>query len=172
MLDLRKQLAFRHAVAPELVGHDHPRHIVQTLQQAPEETLGCFPVAAFLNQDVEHHAILIHGAPKIVLHTLDPDEHLVQVPLIPRPLPSVAQAVGKALAEFLAPPPHRLIGDGNTTLGQEQLDISQAEAEHIVQPDGMTDDLGGEAMTVVRVGLWLHAATVAHGRLARQRGFP
>jgi hypothetical protein len=36
----------------------------------------------------------------------------------------------------------------------------------------MTDDLGGNAMAVVRVGLWLHAATVAHGRLARQRGFP
>src|SRR5258708_25002345 len=82
MLDLRKQLAFRHAVAPQLVGHDHPRHIVQTLQQAPEETLGRLPVAAFLNQDVEHHAILIYGAPKIVLHTLDPDEHLIQVPLI------------------------------------------------------------------------------------------
>jgi hypothetical protein len=59
---------------------------------------------------------------------------LVQVPLIARPWPSVAQAVGKALAEFHAPPPHRLIGDGNTTLGQEQLDISQAEAEHMVQP--------------------------------------
>ena len=123
MLDLRKQLAFRHAVAPQLVGYDHPRHVVQTLQQAPEETLGCFPVAAFLNQDVDHHAILIHGAPKIVLHALDPDEHLVQVPLISRPWPSVTQAVGKALAEFLEPPPHCLIGDDNTTLGQEQLDI-------------------------------------------------
>jgi hypothetical protein len=103
MLDLRKQLAFRHAIAPQLVGHDYPRHILQTLQQAPEETLGSFPAVAFLNQDVEHHAILIHGAPKIVLHTLDPDEHLVQVPLISRPWPSVAQAVGKVLAEFLAP---------------------------------------------------------------------
>jgi hypothetical protein len=41
--------------------------------------------ATSLNQDVEHHAILIHGAPQIVLRTLDPDEHLVQVPLISRP---------------------------------------------------------------------------------------
>jgi hypothetical protein len=81
--------------------------LVQTFRQAPEETLGCFPVAAFSNQDVEHHAILIHGAPKIVLHTLDPDEHLVQVPLIARPWPSVMQAVGKAPARFLAPAPHR-----------------------------------------------------------------
>ena len=39
----------------------------------------------------------------------------------------MAQAVGKALAKFLAPPPpHRLIGDDNITLAQEQLDVSQA----------------------------------------------
>jgi hypothetical protein len=93
---------------------------------------------------VEHHAFLIHCAPKIVLYTLDPDEHLVQMPLISKPWPSVAQAVDKALAKFLAPAPHRLIGDDNTTFGEEQLDISQAEAEHMVQPNSMTEDLGGK----------------------------
>ena len=64
----------------------------------------------------------------------------------------MAQAVGKALAEFLAPATHRLIGDGNTTLSQEQLDISQAEAEHMGQPNGMTDDLSRKAVTIMRVG--------------------
>jgi hypothetical protein len=39
MFDLRKDLALRHTVASQLVGHDHPRHILQTLQQAPEEAL-------------------------------------------------------------------------------------------------------------------------------------
>ena len=87
MFDSRKQLTFRHTVAPQLVGHDHPRHIVQTRQQASEETLGCLAVAACLNEDVEHNAILIHGAPQITLHALDPDEHLVQVPLVPGPWP-------------------------------------------------------------------------------------
>jgi hypothetical protein len=39
----------------------------------------------------------------------------------------MAQAVGKGLAKFIAqPPPHRLIGDDNITLGLEQLDVSQA----------------------------------------------
>ena len=37
-------------------------------------------LSALLNEDVEHNAGLIHGAPKIVLHAPDPDEHLVQVP--------------------------------------------------------------------------------------------
>ena len=63
MLDLRKQVALGYAVTSQLVGHDHSRQVVQTFQQALEETLGGLGIAAFLNQDVEHNAILIHGAP-------------------------------------------------------------------------------------------------------------
>ncbi len=59
MLGIGKQVALRHAVASQFVGHDYPRHVVQTLQQAPEEALGSFGIAAFLNQNVERHAVLI-----------------------------------------------------------------------------------------------------------------
>ena len=71
-----------------------------------------------------------------------------------------AQAVGETRSELLAPASHRLVGDDDTALGQDQLDIAQAEAEHVVQPDGMADDLGGEPMTVVWVGWRLHAASL------------
>jgi hypothetical protein len=53
------------------------------LQQAPEEALGGFGISAFLNENVEHNAVLIHGVPKIMRHALDTNEHLVQVPLAP-----------------------------------------------------------------------------------------
>src|SRR5271166_1480362 len=49
MLDVRKQVALRYAVASQFVGHDHSRHILQTFQQAPEESLGGRGIAAFLN---------------------------------------------------------------------------------------------------------------------------
>ena len=120
------------AVASQLVGHDHPRHILQTLQQLSEEALGGFGIPPGMNEDVQHDAILIHGTPEIVLHTLDPDEDLVEVPFIPRPWPAAAQAVGKGLAEFLAPAPHGLIGDDNAPRGQKQLDIPEAEAEYMI----------------------------------------
>ena len=71
--------------------------------------------------------------------------------------PSTAQARSKALAEFLAPAPNGLIGDDAATFSQEQLDLPQAEAEHMVQPDSMADDLGGKAVAVVRVGWRFHA---------------
>jgi hypothetical protein len=51
-----------------------------------------------------------------------------------------------------APAPDALGGDHNAALSQDQLDIAQAEAEHMIQPHGIADDLGWEAMAVV--GVW------------------
>ena len=53
------------------------------------------------------------------------------------------------------------VGDDDAALGQDQLHIAQAEAEHVVQPDGMADDLGWEPMTIVGVGWRLHAVSLA-----------
>ena len=160
MLDLRKQLALSHAVASQLIGHDYARYMLKTLQQPSEESLCGFGIPAWLNEDVEHDAILIHRAPKIMLHALDPDEHLVEVPFVPGPRTAASQTAGKGLAEFLAPASNGLIGHDNATFSQKQFNIPQAEAEHMVQPDSMTDDLGGEAVTVPWVGRWLHAASL------------
>ena len=66
----------------------------------------------------------------------------------------------KARGEFLAPASHRLVGDDDTAFCQDQLDIAQTEAEHVVQPDGVADDLGREPMAVVGVG-WRRHATVS-----------
>lgn len=115
--------------------------------------------------------MLIDGTPEIVLHPLDPDEHFIHVPLVPGPWPAAAQAIGKTLAEFLAPPPHCLIRDRDAPLGQEQLDVTQAEAEHVIQPHSMADELGRKAMAVVRVGWRLHAASLAHPRSDRQPSY-
>jgi hypothetical protein len=49
----------------------------------------------------------------------------------------------KRLAEFIALSPHCLMGDDNATLSQKQLDVAQAEAEHVIQAHGMANDRGG-----------------------------
>ena len=38
---------------------------------------------------------------------------------------------------------------------------SQAEAEHVVQPDSVADDLGGEPVAVVGIRWRLHAVSLA-----------
>jgi hypothetical protein len=158
VFDAGKQMALRDTVAFQLVSHDHPRHILQAVQQSSEETLGSVGITPILNQNVEHDAVLIHSAPEILLDALDSDEDLIKVPLVPGPWPAMAQAAGKRLVEFLAPSPHGLIGDDDAPLGQKQLDVPQAEAEHVIQPDSVANDLRGEAMAIVWVGWGFHAA--------------
>src|ERR1700676_4601965 len=111
MFNLGKQLALCDAVASQFIGHDHARHILQAFQQPSKESFGCFGIPPRLNEDVEYDAVLIHGTPRIVPHALNPDEHRVPVPLVAGPRTASAQAVGKGLAEFLAPPTYRLMGD-------------------------------------------------------------
>ena len=66
MLDAREQLTVSDAIASQLVGHNHPRHVLQTLQQPVEEAFRGVAIAPGLNEYVEYNAILIDGAPKIV----------------------------------------------------------------------------------------------------------
>ena len=161
MLNLGKQLALSHTVASQFIGHDHARNILKAFKQSSEETFGCFGITPRLNEDVEHDTVLIHGTPQIVLHALKPDEHLIEVPLITGPRTAAAQSAGKILAEFLAPTPNGLIGDDDTTLGQQQFNVSQAEAEHVIQPDRVADEFCWKSMAVVGVGRRLHTASLA-----------
>jgi hypothetical protein len=71
VLHVGKQFTLSDAIAPQLVGHDHPRDILQTLPKPPGEALGGTGIAPGLHKNVEHNAILIDGTPQIVLHALD-----------------------------------------------------------------------------------------------------
>jgi hypothetical protein len=108
----------------------------------------------------------------LTLDALDPNENFVHVPLVPWPWSAASQAVGETRAEFLAPTSQGLIGDDDATLSQYQLNIPHAEAEHVVQPDRVTDDFGGEPMAEVGVGLRLHAASLARLQTGDQSWLP
>ena len=124
VLDVGKHLTLRHTVASQLVGDDHPRLVLQSPEQPFEEALGGFRIAPFLNEDVQRNTMLINSSPEIMLHALDPNKDLVQVPFVARVGSAAAQAVGKAPAEFPAPAPYRLVGDGNASFCQYQLDVT------------------------------------------------
>ena len=74
-----------------------------------EEPFGSFPITSLLDQDIEDNTVLIHGTPKVMLNALDLDKYLVEIPLVARPGTTVAQTIGNALSEFMAPSPHRLV---------------------------------------------------------------
>ena len=52
VLDIGQQMTLRHPIASQLVGDDHSRHVLQALQQTPEEPLGSFPITSLLDQNI------------------------------------------------------------------------------------------------------------------------
>jgi hypothetical protein len=88
-----------------------PRDILKALQQPTKKAFGCFGTPPWLNEDIEHDAVLVHDTPKNVPHSPNPDEYLGEVSLIPGLWPTAARAFGKARAELFAPAPNGSIGD-------------------------------------------------------------
>ena len=52
------------------------------LQQLAKQPFGGFRITSALNQDVEHDAVLVDGAPQPVRRPGDLDDDLVKVPLV------------------------------------------------------------------------------------------
>jgi hypothetical protein len=126
VLDIRQDLAFRHTVTFQLVGDEDARRVLQALQETLEEALRRPGIAACLDQDIKHDAVLINGAPEIMQIALDPNEYLVQVPLVTRLGSAPTKAIREAHAKLHAPAPDALVGDEHTALRQEQLDVPKA----------------------------------------------
>jgi hypothetical protein len=69
-----------------------------------------------------------------VQHTVDPQEDLIEVPGVAGFRPAPAQLPGNVGPEPQTPLPDALVGDRDPALGQDQLDIPQAEAEDVDAP--------------------------------------
>ena len=79
------QLPECRAVGPQLVGHQQFRYkplLSEKLAHQPQRRPA---VAATLDQHVEDFAFMVDGTPKVHPLAGDPNNHLVQVPLIARP---------------------------------------------------------------------------------------
>jgi hypothetical protein len=93
--------------------------------------------------------MLIDSTPQIMLPTIDPNEHLVEVPLVTGLWTSAAELVGVGLPEFGAPPPDRLVADHDTAFEHKFLDLTEAERESKVQPHAVVDDFDRVAVAFV-----------------------
>ena len=147
-------------VAPELVGDQPPGFATLTLEQLSKEALCGAPITTRLDEDVDHIAVLVDGTPEILTLALDADEELVQVPRIAQSPFSPPQCPRVLGADLSAPVANALVGDGDSTLRQEILDVSEAQAEPVIQPDGVADDLGWEPVAAVAGCAAVHLPTL------------
>jgi hypothetical protein len=121
-------------------------------------------VPAILHQDIQYVPVLIYGPPQIVRLALDPQTHLVEMPLVTGPRAVATELSGIRLSECATLFANRLIGDLYTTFRQEFFHITKTEAEAKVQLHGVADDLHGKTMVLIfwSGGQCVHAATLTH----------
>lgn len=102
-------------------------------------------IPPWLNEDVEYDAVLIHGAPNILLHAPDANELFIEVPFVSGPLAKIWPNWSRR---------RRTVSWKTTTTrpAKKQRDIRRTQAKHVMQPDGMRVDFGEKAMAAVVPG--------------------
>jgi hypothetical protein len=128
VLHTRQHLPLRRATAFELIRDDDPRDVSSPFEQLTEESFRGLRIPPALHQDVEDVSLLIHRPRQVMALAADGQTHLVQVPCVPWSWTTAAQLIRIELAEFSAPLPDGLIGDGDATGTQQLLNVSVAEA--------------------------------------------
>jgi hypothetical protein len=112
-------------------------------------------------EDVDHVAVLIHGTPEILLLAVDSNEDFVQVPNIAKATLTPLQFSGIVRTELPTPDSNRFIRDDDSPFHEKILDISEAQAETMVNPDGIADDFWRKTMTVIARPVLLHGTSVS-----------
>ena len=138
-------------VTRQFVGDDLPGGLAVPSYQSAEKPLGCAGVTPVLEKNVNDIAILVDGAPLVVLRTSDLDEDFIDKECVSIARVLAAQALGDLRPKLDAPEADRFTADGNTPFGEEVFDISVAQTESTVQPNGVTDDLGRKPVSLVDV---------------------
>ena len=71
------------------------------------------------------------------------------MPSVSHPTAPAPQLPGVDRTEPLAPLPNRLVGDRYASLREEIFSIAEAEAESIVEPNRVADDVRWESISVI-----------------------
>jgi hypothetical protein len=124
------------------------------LQCLSKEALGGAGITSSLHEDVDHITILIDGSPNIVDLPADGDEDFVDMPGVVELAFSALEPSAETGTELQTPSANRLVRYLNTPLGKEIFNISEAQVESMIQPDGVADDFGRKPVAMIsRFGL-------------------
>jgi len=128
------------AVRTQFVGRDRCRNNTLPLEKSTHKLHCRSFVASWLHEDIEHFALCVDGAPQIHTAPADRYEHLIQVPSVIRTRSFGSQALRVCSPKSNDPTSDSLVTDVEPTLRQQVLDITEAEIEPEIQPNGMLDD--------------------------------
>ena len=142
----------RGAVAPEALGDEAAWGAAAPLEQLRKEPRRSVAITAGSEQDVDDVALLVDGAPQVLPLAANRDEQLVEMPGVAERSGPVPKPPRVRNAKGCTPVPDGFVRDGDTPLREELFHVAKAEREAIVEPDGMTDDGGWEAVAGIADG--------------------
>ena len=126
-------------VASQFVGNDLQWFRTLATQEFSKESLCGALITMRLDQNVDHVAVLIHGAPQIPLLAVDSNEDFIQMPVVAQPSLSSLQSPSIVETELLTPLTDRFIGYDDAALGEKIFDIPETQAEAMISPHRIAD---------------------------------
>ena len=106
-------------------------------------------VAVFLYKHIKRVTVLVNGPPQVVQFAPDRDEHFIKEPSVAKPTPALLQLARIFWPKSVAPLSDRFVGNLDPTFRQEIFDVTVAEAEAVVQPNGVTDDFRWKSLSMI-----------------------
>src|SRR6267142_7289616 len=140
------------AVRSQIIGHELVWYKAHFLEQFPHQFQGSPLVPLALHKNLEDFAFGIDGAPQVNQPAIDCAKCLIKMPGRMRLGPAPSKISCDRRSEVFHPPAHRLVGDQDPAFGQQILDIAEAEGEPSIEPDGLLNDHGREAISDVADG--------------------
>ena len=135
------------AITPKLIRVNDLWNVILA-EQAGEKCSGRLSITVFLEKYVEHSALIVHRSPKPMFDSTDDNVHFIKMPPgTPTGFP-VTQLLGQEWGEFDVPLAERFMANVNTTLVKDLLNITLAEGESMVEPQGISDHAQRKTMTV------------------------
>jgi len=146
------------------IGHETHRLGTLGFQCHAEEPLGGPCIASTLHEDIDDVSILVDRAPEVVDLSVDRDEDLVDMPDVTEPAFPALETLTKPRPNLQAPTAHGLVGDDDATLGEQILDVVEAQTESVIRPDRVADDLRRKSVSVVSGFALVHWVSVPNAR--------
>jgi len=106
-------------------------------------------IPAWLKENIYHVSILIDSTPQILPLSPNCYEQFIHVPDVAQATLSVPDHAGILATEFPTPLSNGFVGNCDPALCQQVFNISKAQAESVVKPNSMADDIRWKSMSVI-----------------------
>lgn len=142
---VRGEITDRHDIAAQFVC-DYTAWIAETGHQPFHETSSRFDVSMRLSENVQNVTVCINCSPEAEFHASDRHDNFVQVPFVRRCRAVTSNTIRKVVSKSVHPLPDSLPTDDHSAFRQKVFNIRRAQAEVMVGPNCLGDDLVRETV--------------------------